>query len=170
MRLFSALLLPSEVSTSLLRELDSRGGMREEPGLRWMPVSQWHVTLGFYGLDDLSTRTRWLRDRLAGSRVPKLRVEGSGTFRGVFWCRVQGVGLDELAEATRPEEDKREFLAHLTLARGQRQQALERWRRLLTDYQGPQWQATEVVLMRSDRDERGARYTVVERFPLGSHG
>lgn len=170
MRLFSALLLPSVVVTSLLRELDSHGGMREEPGLRWIPVSQWHVTLGFYGLDGPAGRARWLRDRLAGTRPPTLRVEGGGTFRGVFWCQVRGVGLDELAEATRPDDDDRDFRGHLTLARGRRQPALERWRRRFAGYRGPEWTATEVVLMRSDRDERGYRYAVVERFPLGSHG
>lgn len=81
-RLFSALLLPDEVVTSLRRELDNRGGPRAEQGLRWMPVEEWHITLGFYGLDDPRARAEWLRHRLAGSPPPTLRIDGSGTFRG----------------------------------------------------------------------------------------
>lgn len=169
-RLFSALLLPDEVVTSLRRELDNRGGPRAEQGLRWMPVEEWHITLGFYGLDDPRARAEWLRHRLAGSPPPTLRIDGSGTFRGVFWTRVHGIGLAELATAVKPEEDDREFRAHLTLARGQRQPALERWRRWFAGYRSPEWTATEVVLMRSDLNERGLGYSVVERFPLGSRG
>lgn len=169
-RLFSALLLPEEVATSLRCELSDRGGLRAEQGLRWMPVEQWHITLGFYGLDDPGQRAEWLRRRLADSLSATLHIDGSGTFRGVLWSQVHGIGLAELAAAVRPDGDARDFRAHLTLARGPHQLALERWRRRFACYRSPEWTATEVALMRSDLDERGSGYSVVERFPLGSRG
>ncbi|EHR60723.1 2'-5' RNA ligase family protein [Saccharomonospora cyanea] len=176
-RLFSAVVPPPAVLTALRRGLRHTGRVRS-PGLRWTTPEQWHVTLGFYGLDDPGARAEWLRARLTGLAAPVVRIEGSGSFRGVLWVGVHGSGLAEVAEAARPDEERRPYVAHLTLAlarRGARtsqrsaQAAVEQWRRALADVRGPEWTATEVVLMRSDPAGEpgvGPRYSVVDRFPL----
>lgn len=141
--------------------------MREEP------ASRWHITLGFYGRDLTSSRSAWLRERLAGAPAPELRLAGAGAFSDVIWVGVFGSGLAELAGIVRPDDEARGFrayLAHLTIARGATAEQARRFREALAGYRGPAWQATEAVLMRSDPGEKGPVYSTVERFPLGSAG
>ncbi|MBK1788582.1 2'-5' RNA ligase family protein [Prauserella cavernicola] len=165
-RLFSALVPPEHVLRSLRAEL-ARHSEGPSEGLRWSAEKGRHVTLGFYGTDDLASRAGWLRARLAGLGAPVLRLEGGGTFRGVLWAGVRGSGLAALAEAARPGGDDHPFHAHLTLARGSRHPALTAWARLLSDYRSPEWIAGEVTLLRSDPGRGGHTYTTVERFALG---
>ncbi|PXY33118.1 RNA 2',3'-cyclic phosphodiesterase [Prauserella sp. PE36] len=169
-RLFSALVPPQEVLASLRAELARHPKGPGSRRLRWAAPESWHVTLGFYGLDDIAARTDWLRRRLAGRSAPVLRLEAGGTFRGVLWTGVRGSGLGELAEAVRPGESvpaEQAFHGHLTLARGHAPAVLVAWARLLAEYRSPEWIADEAVLMRSDPGERGPAYTTVVRFPLG---
>ena len=171
-RLFTAV-TPSAAAISALREELGRYPSGRGP-LRWVEVPQWHITLGFYGMDDPGTRASWLKARLAGLRAPTVRLVGTGSFPGVLWVGVREHGLTEVADAIRPEDEKRPFRPHLTLARGRAFGTIERWRRLLAEFESPAWTATEVVLFRSDRAEdgrrAGPRYSVVERFPLDSPG
>lgn len=172
-RLFSAVLPPQPVVASLRRELDRHPDEYGEGPLRWNTATQWHITLGFYGIDNIAARADWLRRRLTGRPAPRLRLEAAGTFRGVLWAGVHSAGLAELAALARPEGDRRDFRAHLTLARGAPQSALIAWQQLLATYRSPEWTATEVVLMRSDQGHdrgSGPRYTTVERVPLGAPG
>ncbi|PXY30718.1 RNA 2',3'-cyclic phosphodiesterase [Prauserella flavalba] len=169
-RLFSALVPPEEVVASLRAELARHPEGPSSRRLRWAAPENWHVTLGFYGRDDIAARTGWLRRRLAGHAAPVLRLEAGGTFRGVLWIGVRGSGLGQLAEAARSDERvpaEHAFHGHLTLARGHAPAALAVWARLLAEYRSPEWIADEAVLMRSDPGERGPAYTTVVRFPLG---
>lgn len=180
-RLFSAVVPPPEVLAGVRRELRDAGRSAHSPGrLRWTTAEQWHVTLGFYGTDVPETRAEWLRTRLAGLRSPVVRIEGSGSFPGVLWLGLRGRGLAEVAQAARVDDETRPYVAHLTLAlarRGPRaaqrrtQATIEHWRRSLAEVRSPEWDATEVVLMRSDpapEPGAGPRYSVVRRFPLDS--
>ncbi|MEU6644865.1 RNA 2',3'-cyclic phosphodiesterase [Saccharomonospora sp. NPDC046836] len=166
-RLFSAVLLPDEVVASLQSELDRHPRGAGARRLRWIEAAQWHVTLGFYGLDDPQSRAGWLEQRVTGLPAPTLTLAGGGTFPGVLWTGVLGSGLTELAGAVWPEQDDREFQGHVTLARGDRPQALAAWARLLAEYRSPEWLAADAVLMRSDPKPTGPVYTTVERFRLG---
>ncbi|MFC4001162.1 RNA 2',3'-cyclic phosphodiesterase [Prauserella oleivorans] len=166
-RLFTALPLPGEAVDSLRAELARHPCGPGSRRLRWSRPQTWHVTLGFYGMDDPRERSAWLRERLAGIAAPVVRLEASGSFRGVLWIGVRGDGLDELAAAVRPEDEERAFRGHLTLARGDAPAAIRAWARLLGSYRGPAWTAREVVLFRSDAGARGHVHTPVERFPLG---
>lgn len=165
MLLFSALLPPAQVVESLRVHLAPL--QAEVTGPRWTPPAQWHITLGFYGeQDDPEARVNWLRSALAGHHAPMLRIEGAGTFSRVLYLGVYSEGLTELAAAIGAGED-RPYLPHLTVARTEDDVPGELPRRL-SGFVSEPWTATEVVLMRSERTERGARYSIVERFPLES--
>ena len=164
MRLFTALVPPEEAVRALRDELRA---VPSGPGLRWVAPEQWHVTLGFFGEQDAAATAEWLSLRLAGMPARRLRLAGAGTFRGVLWAGLSGDELGALAVAAGPERrDDKEFHPHLTLARGRPQGGLASLVRHIEHHRGPSWLATEVVLMRSDRDAVGARYTPVERYPL----
>ena len=136
------------------------------PGVRWIAPRQWHVTLGFFGADDADRRDAWLRPRLAGMTAPRIRLAGAGTFRGVLWCGVAGDDLDALAEAAGAHSQDRKFHPHVTLARGHPPGGLGNLASYLERHSGPSWTATEVVLLRSDRDHTGSVYTPVAQYPL----
>lgn len=170
MRLFAAIVPPPEVLDALDDELD-RLGVRSLP-VRWSGRPQWHVTLAFYGEADLAERTRFLAEQVRGHPSLRLRLAGAGTFSGVLWAGVQGdvEALGALAGALRDPADERPFHPHLTLARWKRRSAQRPARRAaaaLADFRSPRWQAEEVVLMSSVRDDQGSTYTVEHRAELG---
>jgi 2'-5' RNA ligase len=165
MLLFSAVLPPAQVVESLRVHLAPLQAEATEP--RWTPPAQWHITLGFYGeQDDPDARVDWLTSALAGWPAPMLRLEGAGTFSRVLYLGVYSEGLTELA-AVAGAGDERPYLPHLTVARTATDVPAELPRRL-SGFVSEPWTATEVVLMRSDPTDRGARYSIVARFPLES--
>ncbi|SFB55638.1 2'-5' RNA ligase [Amycolatopsis marina] len=160
-RLFSALVPSAEAVRSLREALDDV----PEAGLRWTPPSQWHITLGFYGVDDPQARAGQLRTSLTGLPAREVRLTGTGTFPGVLWVGVDG-NLADLATATEAKADERPFRPHLTVARNRDRLRPESLADTLAGYRGPSWTATEVVLCAS---EPGPRYTPIERFGLVEH-
>ncbi|HEX3781590.1 MAG TPA: 2'-5' RNA ligase family protein [Pseudonocardiaceae bacterium] len=186
-RLFSALRPPRDALdhlaarlTGLLDAFDATHADRAAADLRRSPQEGWHVTLGFYGEDDLDTRRDWLRPRLSGLRAPRLRLAGAGTFAGVLWAGVRPDGpadaaaLTELAVAAGAEPE--EYVPHLSLARWRRRHEPAAHGRdpvdvrgltaLLTDYTGPWFLPTEAYLMRSESVPNGHRYHVEDRLSL----
>lgn len=113
--LFSALLPPDDVVEAVAEALGALG----EPGdgLRWEPPERWHVTLAYYGQDDVEARAAWLADRLAGRGAVDVRLEKAATFPGVLWLTVAGSELTPLAHAAGADAEPRPYRAHLTLAR-----------------------------------------------------
>jgi 2'-5' RNA ligase len=165
MPLFSAVLPPAQVVESLRVHLVP--AQESAPEARWVPPAQWHITLGFYGEEsDPAGRAEWLRAVLAGMPAPTLRLQGAGTFSQVLYLGVYSEGLAELATRVGAGQD-RPYLPHLTVARTRGDVPPELPRRL-AGYLSEPWRATEAVLMRSERTDAGARYSVVERFPLES--
>ncbi|TNC22604.1 RNA 2',3'-cyclic phosphodiesterase [Amycolatopsis alkalitolerans] len=165
MSLFSALLPPAQITEALRVHLEPV--QERAPRPRWIPPAQWHITLGFYGdRDDPEERAHWLRSALAGWHAPMLRLEGAGTLARVLYLGVYSEGLTELAAAA-GAGDERPYLPHLTVARTEGDVPEELPRRL-SGFVSEPWTATEVVLMRSERTEWGARYSILTRFPLES--
>lgn len=178
-RLFSALLLPEPVRHDLAARLDEVSPP-ELAGWRWIPVTRWHITLGFFGDDDDERRrSKWLRRRAAGRPAPRLRLAGCGTFRGVFWVGVtpegepDRVALAKVAQAAGAgrQDDRRAYQPHLTVARwkahrGGRSGADRAVPGLLDGYAGPWFTPEHVVLMRSDQGPDGPVYHTIERIPL----
>jgi 2'-5' RNA ligase len=167
-RLFVAVWPPPDV-LALVADLPRP----EVAGLRWTRPDQWHVTLRFLGsVEDVDGVLAALSD------VDAAAVEAVlGPATGRFGQRVLHVpveGLDEVAAAVvaatagfgEPPED-RPFSGHLTLAR-------------VADRRGPRvdlrplagvpisaaWPVEDACLVESRLSPKGARYEVVERFPL----
>ncbi len=190
MRMFVALVPPAPVVADLAAFLEPR--QDAEPGFRWTVPEQWHVTLAFMGqvadrhLDDLLARL----ERAAGRRTGfPVSFAGAGAFPNPARAKVLFAGVDagghqeelrRLATGARAaaskagaETDGGRFHAHLTLARTGRPVEATRWLRVLEEYRGPRWSATEVTLIASHLGEgprRRPRYERVAAFPLGNIG
>jgi 2'-5' RNA ligase len=170
-RLFVAITLPAEVESHLADHLDPLRAAH--PELRWMPSSRWHLTLEFLG--DCGPHeferqlSRWtVRARRVGPLRLSLTAGGAfpKTWRArVFWA---GVCVD-------PESWRRlahhEQQAHVTVARTRELADLTGVVDGLASYTGPAWTAEDVALVQSHlrgSSDRGPRYEILERFPLGS--
>ncbi|MGH9276738.1 MAG: RNA 2',3'-cyclic phosphodiesterase [Acidimicrobiales bacterium] len=143
-------------------------------GVRWTRPEQWHVTLRFLGRVD---EPDFVVAALGAAPLPSAQAEMGPTV-GRFGQRVLHVpvvGLGDVAAAVvaataelgEPPED-RPFAGHLTLAR-----AGDRDRRSRVDLRPlagtpivARWTVDEVTLVESRLSPSGARYEVVERFPL----
>lgn len=189
MRLFAAVVPPSDVAEHLAAFLEPRRDAGREAGLRWSPVDQWHVTLAFaadadeHRLDDLLERLG-----SAAARVPAfgLRLAGGFAFPDAARARVlvadldrpedAGDRLDRLARGARTafatagvEVDGTRFRPHLTLARRNRPSDVTSWVRLLEAYAGPAFDVDRVVLVASHLGEgpRGRpRHEPLAEVPL----
>ncbi|HET6705097.1 RNA 2',3'-cyclic phosphodiesterase [Amycolatopsis sp.] len=160
--LFSALRPPDDVVQAITEALG------ETDGLRWEPPERWHVTLAYYGQDDVGTRAAWLGARLAGRPAVDVRLEKAATVPGVLWLTVAGPELTPLARAAGADAEPRPYRAHLTLARFPREEPgrAARWTEKLAGFTSRRWRATEVALMTSEREPGGPRYRVARAFEL----
>ncbi len=136
-----------------------------EPGVRWVPRQNWHVTLRYIGDADADEVTARLTDiglpravavvgpmvEPLGRRQIVIPVEGVDALAGAVRSATAGIG----------EIDRRPFRGHLTLAR-------------LADGVGSsaigtrfdsEFEITEIALVASDRRPDGAAYTTLARFP-----
>lgn len=182
MRLFLAVELPATVQAALSR-LASELGARLH-GWRFVRPGSVHLTLRFLGEvpddTDAASRRAW-RAAAGAGRAARLAVGGLGTFPPgsrprVLWVGVREVGgggalaelaagLESAARQAGFEPEPRPFRPHLTLARaarGARPQPPDADEAVLAEFD-----AGEVVLFRSRLLRDGARYTPLERFPLG---
>lgn len=176
MRLFVGIFLPAGVVAHLNQALTA---VRTGAGLRrWLPADRWHVTLAFLGAvqPQRVDRIRTIMAPIcAAEPALRLRLTGAGSFdtgrgAGVLWIGVQGEGLGELAARIRgavlTDTDARPFQAHLTIARWRSperpdESALTR----LRAYDGPEWVAARVDLVRSHLGPQ-PRYERLESWPI----
>ncbi len=155
--------------------------------LRWVRPQNIHLTLKFLGdilpeqMDDVVSAM----NRASGTESSiALTAQGMGVFPGIKKPRVLWIGMggqtDRLAQTVATLEnclegagfppERRPFRAHLTL--GRMKHALDS-RQLLQaiEHEGcfePEpFQATEMVLFKSDLRPQGAIYTPLARVPLG---
>ena len=143
----------------------------EVAGLRWTSRPQWHVTLRFFGrVDDPAVAVEALARVHA---APAEAVLGPATGRfGQRVLHVPVAGLEAMAagivgataDIGEPPED-RPFSGHLTLARIARGARVD-LRTLAGQPVEGRWPVEEYCLMESQLSPKGARYEVVERFPL----
>lgn len=139
-------------------------------GLRWTTENQWHVTLRFFGEADVDDAVAALATADTSATTA---VMGPAT--GRFGRRILHVpvsGLDEIATRVvdktkgvgKPPEP-RPFNGHLTLARARDRRGVD-----LRPYCGAplagEWAVDEITLVASRLSPTGARYEIVERFPL----
>jgi 2'-5' RNA ligase len=164
-RLFVAVWPPDEV-------LDRLAGLRrpERPGVRWTTRDQWHVTVRFLGqLDDADQ----VKGALLGASevtAPTLTVGPVTRRLGPYIICLPVAGLHQVAEVVteltapfgEPPAD-RPFRGHLTLARGKKGANMGG---LAGERFEASWIADEVTLVASNLHPHGARYQIIERFPL----
>jgi 2'-5' RNA ligase len=165
-RLFIAVWPPDDV-------LDLVAGLDRPvvPGLRWTGRDQWHVTLRFLGqVPDVGPVVEALA---ASGPPPATAVLGPAV--GRFAQKILHVpveGLDDVAGAVvratsrlgRPPED-RPFQGHLTLARVAKGPRVD-LRRFAGAALQARWTVDFLCLVESRLSPAGARYQVLERFPV----
>jgi 2'-5' RNA ligase len=162
-RLFLAVWLPAQAveQLSTLPRLD-------QPGLRWVPPANWHVTLRFIGdadpIDALSS--------LAGTALPAATAVLGPVVRrlGTRAVVIPVAGLDELAAVVgaatadigRPP-NPHPFTGHLTLARLLPGATCD----LVGTPVAAEVRIAEVVLVASDLTHDGATYRVIGTWVTG---
>ncbi len=169
----SRLFLAAPIPESLRALMAARLPRPDEPGVRWVPAHQWHVTLRFVGeVDDTGEATLIAAlDRLdAPAAAARLGPRVSRLGRNVVCLPVSG--LDELAESVRVataavgDPPDRPFVGHLTLAR-LRDRAACGVTGMAVDLG---FDVNEVVLLRSTLGPEGAAHEPVHRVALRSDG
>jgi 2'-5' RNA ligase len=193
LRLFVAVYPPVEAISHLGAQVARlRVGAAAAAGLvRLADIAHLHVTLAFVGdvekdrLVDVESALGLAAEHFRESRfaAPRLSLGGGGRFgqgrRTVLWVDVRGDvealhGLarlvrERLGEAGLPYDEK-PFRPHLTVARaGDRTDPadVEADRVALDDYQGPEWPAADLLLMRSHLGAARPRYERLAAWPLG---
>jgi RNA 2',3'-cyclic 3'-phosphodiesterase len=184
MRLFVALEIPEPVRREVARRV---AGIRDRlPRARWVDLEKVHLTLLFLGqtpADKIPALSSKLREAFARHGAMTVRLAGAGTFPPKRPARVAWIGLDapeELAEVQadavaaavdavgfQPEE--RPFRPHVTLARCEPnwpRDASEKFTAAFPSEIGPPFMVDRGVLMESKLSPKGARYSVVEAFPM----
>ncbi|MGW5775079.1 RNA 2',3'-cyclic phosphodiesterase [Streptomyces sp. NPDC003863] len=186
MRLFAAVVPPSE-------QLDQLGGVVARlvrlpgaDGIRWTSRPGWHLTLAFMGEveEELLPELLVRMERAAHRTAPfPLRLHGGGHFgRRALWAGVAG-DLDTLrllaersdAAARRAGvamDEHRRYQGHLTVGRAREGGlSLRPFVDELASFEGRRWQVTELALVRSNLPVRGVpgeqpRYETVGAWPL----
>ncbi|WP_033339180.1 RNA 2',3'-cyclic phosphodiesterase [Catenuloplanes japonicus] len=186
MRLFAGIYPPDEACAHLAARVGTLHVSAAGADTRLAPRAQWHVTLVFIGevpddrLSEVDTALT-TATHAAGTKPARLRIAGGGRFgRGrltILWAGLSGdVGrLTQLGDTTRHTLaraglpfDPRPFRPHLTLARpGDRVDRLQvdADRAALDSYEGPEWPATPLRLMRSQLGPVPV-YTELSRYDL----
>jgi 2'-5' RNA ligase len=179
-RLFVALEIPDHAKDVVE---EAFAPWREEfPKARWVPRENMHVTLKFLGRT-WPRLTDWVPERIGGAVVDvdpfETRLHGVGSFpstkRGrAIWAgfedeeeRIRGLADaidDALEEEFEPE--KREFHAHLTVARSDPPLKLPA-AYTSTPLVSELWLVDHVTLFRSHLGRPAPRYEPLERFRLG---
>lgn len=165
-RLFVAAEVPDEVRA----DLQARVPRPDEPGVRWVPPTQWHVTLRFLGEADPDVVQAALAPLDAPVASVRLGPRVSRLGRSVVCLPAHG--LDEVAAAVRAltaelgDPPERRFAGHLTLGRLRHRGAC--------GVAGSPYRAvfpvTEVALVESTLGPGGARHRVLAHLPLRPHG
>ncbi|HUH62992.1 MAG TPA: RNA 2',3'-cyclic phosphodiesterase [Terracidiphilus sp.] len=173
MRLFVAVPLPDSTRAALAKWVQ---GCSPQPGLRWTPAAQLHITLRFLGevADDRATR---VTEALDGMGVPACtvvfeRLEVLGR-TGVLAIAARPTSrLTSLAGEVRSrlasfaeDPEEREFRPHVTLARARRGASVPRLHSF-PPLPALEFTATCFRLYRSQTRPEGAVYTVIREWPL----
>ena len=160
-RLFVAVWPPEEVVehlTSLHR--------KDQRGVRFVPPENWHVTLRFLG-ESAPAEALAALDGIAITPT-RARIGPAVDVLAARALVLAVVGVDEAAaEVERRtahigEPPRKRFVGHLTLARLKRHATMPRTLGALVDVE---FDVTEIALVQSRLDPRGAHYETLETWP-----
>lgn len=186
LRTFLCLELPGEARERIeaLQSRLKRHGAR----VGWTAPGNVHLTLAFLGdveRDRVDAVAAAARGAAARGAPLALRLEGAGGFPSLARPRVLWVGIGGETEALSAlhadlaaelekigfAREKRAFRPHLTIGRvkDDRDRALRAVAAEIAAerLEGPEFAATELVVMRSELGPAGARYTPLARAGLG---
>jgi 2'-5' RNA ligase len=163
---------------------------RELPAARWVAADNYHFTLAFLG-----EREERILPGLGAALAPvfaawqpfALQLAGAGAFPPARAARVLWIGLEEGAElqglqasvaaavrnALGSADETRPYHPHLTVARCRKpwaRPAADRWSALLPGHIGERFRVERGLLYQSFLGSSGARYEVVEEYPLARVG
>jgi len=189
MRLFVAIQLP-DTETALLSGLCENLRARLRARLRWVPEDHLHLTLVFLGHVARDNFARLFRAlQIAAGQIDPFEIglSGGGWFpprrpARVLWVGVEpAVAVKRLHDAVRRNlestgvavPDRRAYDPHVTLARSRPPVSLSAMggvSDLLESVRGQPFGVDEMTLFESHTERTGARYEVLERFPLGGAG
>lgn len=181
LRCFFGLTYP--LSDALGPLIDRLGQLADEPDtrLRLSDPLNMHITLKFLGsveearLSEVSTLARAV---CARHSTLALTCAGLGLFRDSVWVGIRplpeltalAAALDQGAGVLGVQSEGKPFMPHITVARFDRQ-GKARLSALHDEFADRHWgefSVDDVQLYRSETLPEGARYTVLESFPLGS--
>lgn len=157
-------------SSSVIRRL-SRLPRPDEPGVRWVPPEEWHVTLRFLGRVEHAEVAAALDDAgLGGVPAPTVELGPAVSRWGRSVLCVPASGLDRLAGVVRratagvgEPADPRPFAGHLTLGRVRGRGTCG-----LAGYRvAARFEATAVELVASTRTGGRPRYERLGAWTLG---
>ena len=143
----------------------------EEPGVRWVPAGQWHVTLRFLGDADATAVAAALGDADLPGATARVGPRVGRFGRAAVVVPVDGLEHLAAAVATATAElgeppGPRGFTGHLTLGRLRRRGAC----RLTGTAVRASFPVREVSLVSSALTAAGAEHRVLRRFPVGVGG
>ncbi|WP_093800336.1 RNA 2',3'-cyclic phosphodiesterase [Streptomyces sp. Wb2n-11] len=188
MRLFAAVLPPTEAVDELAVAVDRLRALPGAGDLRWTGRDGWHFTLAFLGEvdEELLPAVEDRFGRAAARQDPfPLRLHGGGRFgQRALWAGAAG-GLDAMrlladradAAARRAGvamDEHRAYKAHLTIARSRATGPaadLRPYVEALAPFEGTAWTVGELALVRSNLPVHGVpgarpRYERVRVWPL----
>ena len=180
LRLFVAV----ELSSAARRAIEAAVApwRAEFPRARWVPESNWHVTVKFLG-STWPRLTTWVPERVASGAAScpafDTRLDGLGAFPSTRRARVVWVGLDDragrMAElvhaldaslAAEFRSETRPFTPHVTAARSEPPIALPETFGA-TPVEPVPIRVDRVTLFRSHLQRPAPRYEALASFPLG---
>jgi len=151
---------PTDEIVERLREIPHP----QEPGVRWVPETNWHITLRFLGDADIEETVR----RLSSAPLPRSVAHLGPTVRGLGGRQlvVPALGVEALADAVLTategigERDRHTFYGHITIAR------LARDARSSVDGTAfrSEFEIGEIALATSTLLPTGATYTRIATF------
>jgi RNA 2',3'-cyclic 3'-phosphodiesterase len=184
-RLFVCIELPGSAREALAALQDR---LRREGGrVSWVPPKNMHLTLVFLGDVDasrVSSIGEVLQQAVTSYEPFEIRLQGSGAFPSLNRPRVLWVGVSGALDALQSvhvrltnglaevglQGDTKPFSPHLTLGRvkDDRDPLLRAVTSTLVSetIQVEPFTVSEILLMRSELDPQGARYTTLHRAPL----
>lgn len=162
-RLFVAVLPPAEVLDRI-----AALGRPVEPGVRYTPREQWHVTMRFLGKAAVADATRAFERLVADPAEAVLGPQLARLGRNTVVIPV--AGLDDLAAAVSRAMvgvgellEGRRFTGHLTVARLKNRPACG----IAGDPFEDRFPVSEIHLIRSELHTEGARHEIIATRPLG---
>ncbi|HWL44760.1 MAG TPA: RNA 2',3'-cyclic phosphodiesterase [Ilumatobacter sp.] len=150
---------------------------KDQPGVRFVPEQNWHVTLRFLGEAD----PRPVAEALAGVRVDPAEVMLGPVVELLsdHSVIVAAEGLDEWAEAVNRATRglgtaaiRKRYVGHVTLARlsGRARRGQGRLPGVIGTPVAASFRATELALVMSHLGPAGARYETLATFPAVGTG